>query len=85
VKDSAPKTRLVAMPTPLTRRKAALGRPIWEVVPGWPESLARRMLPKGFPRNPGELPHLLLTMGGSDRQGKPEATGTRWTSSLMTP
>src|SRR5260370_35697647 len=26
--DSAPKTRLVAMPTPLTRRKAALGRPI---------------------------------------------------------
>src|SRR6266849_10736976 len=33
------------------------------------------MLPKGFPRNPGELPHLLLTMGGTDRQGKPEATG----------
>jgi hypothetical protein len=26
--DSAPKTRRVAMPTPLTRRKAALGRPI---------------------------------------------------------
>jgi RNA-directed DNA polymerase len=33
------------------------------------------MLPKGFPRNPGELPHLLLTMGGTDCQGKPEATG----------
>ena len=33
------------------------------------------MLPKGFPGNPGELPHLLLTMGGTDRQGKPEATG----------
>lgn len=73
--DSAPKTRLVAMPTPLTRRKAASGRPICEVAPGSPESLARGMLPKGFPRNPGELPHLLLTMGGTDRQGKPEATG----------
>ena len=33
------------------------------------------MLLKGFPRNPGELPHLLLTMGGTDRQGRPEATG----------
>ena len=33
------------------------------------------MLPKGFPGNPGELLHLLLTMGGTDRQGKPEATG----------
>ncbi len=33
------------------------------------------MLPKGFPRNPGELPHLLLTMGGTDRQGRPKATG----------
>src|SRR4029077_1994384 len=63
------------MPTPLTRRKAASGRPICEVAPGSPESLARGMLPKGFPRNPGELPHRLLIMGGSDRQGKPEATG----------
>src|ERR1700681_3152802 len=26
--DSAPKTRLVAMPTPLTRRKTASGRPL---------------------------------------------------------
>jgi hypothetical protein len=26
--DSAPKTRLVAMPTPLTRRKAVFGRPL---------------------------------------------------------
>ena len=26
-----------------------------EVAPGSPESLARGMLPKGFPRNPGEL------------------------------
>jgi hypothetical protein len=34
------------------------------------------MLPKGFPRNPGELPHRLLIMGGTDRQGKPETAGT---------
>jgi hypothetical protein len=33
------------------------------------------MPPKGFPGNPGELPHFLLTMGGTDCQGKPEATG----------
>jgi len=30
------------------------------------------MLPKGFPRNPGELPHLLLTMGGTE---SPRETG----------
>src|SRR6266446_8009813 len=53
--DSAPKTRLVAMPTPLTRRKAASGRPILRGRAGSPESLARGMLPKGFPMNPGEL------------------------------
>ena len=33
------------------------------------------MLLKGFPRNPGELPHLLLIMGGTDCQGRPEAIG----------
>jgi hypothetical protein len=42
------------------------------------------MLPKGFPRNPGELLHLLLTMGGTDRQGKPEATGTDGRAVLRT-
>ena len=46
-----------------------------EVAPGSPESLARGMLLKGFSRNPGELPHLLLTTGGTDRQGKPETIG----------
>jgi hypothetical protein len=44
------------MPTPLAWRKAASGQPIGEVGPGSPESLARGMLSKGFPVNPGELP-----------------------------
>jgi hypothetical protein len=33
------------------------------------------MLLKGFPR-PRRAPHFLLTMGGTDRQGKPEVIGT---------
>lgn len=45
----------VAMPTPLAWRKAASGQPLCEVGPGSPESLARGMLSKGFPVNPGEL------------------------------
>ena len=45
----------VAMPTPLAWRKAAFGRPQCEVVPESPESLARGMLSKGSPANPGEL------------------------------
>ena len=54
--DSAPKSNLVAMPTPLTRRKAASGSDRYsEVVLGSPESLARGMLPQGLPRNPREL------------------------------
>ena len=53
---SAPKSNLVAMPTPLTRRKAASGSDRYsEVVLGSPESLARGMLPQGLPRNPREL------------------------------
>ena len=67
--DSAPKTRLVAMPTLLTRRKAASGRPICEVVPGSPESLARGMLPKRFPMNPGELTIPARKSGNADAKG----------------
>ena len=47
---------LIVMPTPCWRRKAASGAPLGEVCPGSPESLARGMLTKGFPVNPGELP-----------------------------
>jgi hypothetical protein len=44
------------MPTPFAARKAVSGTPLGEAWPGSPESLARGMLTKGFPVNPGELP-----------------------------
>ena len=46
---------LIAMPTPCCRRKAESGAPLGEVCSGSPESLARGMLTKGLPVNPGEL------------------------------
>ena len=53
--------------------------------PGSPESLARGMLPKGFPRNPGELTISARKSGNADRQGRPEASVHGWRSSLTTP
>jgi hypothetical protein len=47
---------LIVMPTPCCWRKAVSGAPLGEVCSGSPESLARGMLTKGFPVNPGELP-----------------------------
>src|SRR5271156_3719048 len=40
-----------------------------EVAPGSPESLARGMLPKGFPRNPGELTISARKSGNADAKG----------------
>ena len=53
--DSAPKSDNIAMSTPFTRWKAASGGPSARGRPGSPESLARGMLSRGFPANPGEL------------------------------
>ena len=47
---------LIVMPTPCCWRKAVPGAPSCEVCSGSPESLARGMLTKGLPVNPGELP-----------------------------
>ena len=55
--------------TPLTRRKAAPGRPLWQGRPGSPESLAQGMLPKGFPMNPGELATSARESGKADAKG----------------
>src|SRR5271169_1833429 len=44
------------MPTPFAARKAVSGTPLCEAWPESPESLARGMLTKGLPVNPGELP-----------------------------
>ena len=74
--DSAPKTRLVAMPTLLTRRKAALGRPIMRGRAGVAGVPSSGHASKGTSQEPRKAPpHLLLTMGGTDRQGRPEAIG----------
>src|SRR5262244_2966430 len=67
--DSAPKIWRVAMPTPLTRRKAASGRPQLQGRTGSPESLARGMLQKGFPRNPGELAISTRESGNANAKG----------------
>jgi len=40
-----------------------------EVEPGSPESLARGMLPKGFPRNPGELTIFARKIGNAGAKG----------------
>ena len=70
--DSAPKSYLVAMPTPLVERKAASGSDRYsEVVPGSPESLARGMFPKGLPRNPRELAVSARESGKADIEGRP--------------
>src|ERR1700730_5550697 len=54
--DSAPKSVMVAMPTPLVERKAASGTTAnAKGGPGSPESLAQGMFPKGLSMNPGEL------------------------------
>jgi hypothetical protein len=47
-----------------------------EVVSGSPKSLARGNASKGISQEPRRALHLLHTMGGTDRQGQSEATGT---------
>jgi hypothetical protein len=52
---------LIVMPTPCCWRKAVSDTPSCEVCSGSPESLARGMLIKGLPVNPGGLttsPHI---------------------------
>ncbi len=86
---------LIVMPTPFCRRKAVSGTPFCEVWPGSPESLARGMLIKGFPVNPGELPasplsgHLVApkpkTPGLRGGEGCPREKRTTLKRSLLLP
>src|SRR6202167_2391045 len=64
------------MPTLLTRRKAASGGPILRGPAGVAGVLSSGHAAKGIFQEPRRAPHLLLTMGGTDRQGIPETTGT---------
>jgi hypothetical protein len=75
VKNQLRKLLIVAMPTLLVWRKAASGRPILQGrtgiagVPSWGHA------PKGISQEPRRAPRLLLNMGGTIGQGKPEANG----------
>src|SRR6202051_3300508 len=82
--DSAPKTRLVAMPTLLTKRKAASGRPIMRGRAGVAGVPSSGHASKGISQEPRRAPHLLLTTGGTGSQGKPEATGIDGSAVLPT-
>jgi hypothetical protein len=89
VRKQAVKTQLrkllpSRMPTPLGRRKAVPGQPICEEDWGSPESLARGMLSKGFPVNPGEL--TISSREGGNRPSRETGDGRDgWASSLTTP
>ena len=61
------------MPTSCVGRKAESGAPIGEGCPESPESLARGMLTKGLPVNPGEL--LPLRKFGPQVRPNPKAPG----------
>src|SRR5215475_9226622 len=83
--DSAPKTRLVAMPTPLTRRKAALGRPIVRGRAGVAGVPSSGHVSKGISQEPRRAPPSPPHHG---RYRSPRETGgdrERGTSSLTTP
>src|ERR1700686_4425239 len=63
------------MSTPLTKRKADLGRPIMRGRAGVAGVPSSGHASKGISQKPRSALHLLLTMAGTDCQGKPEATG----------
>jgi hypothetical protein len=66
---------LIVMPTPCCWRKAVSGTPLGEVCSESPESLARGMLIKGLPVNPGELP--ASPQFGPQVRPNPKAPGLR--------
>jgi hypothetical protein len=67
--DSAPKTRFVAMPTPLTRRKAASGRPISRGRAGVAGVPSSGHASKGIPHEPSRAHHLRSQERKRGRQG----------------
>src|SRR5712692_8479576 len=82
--DSAPKTRLVAMPTLLTRRKAASGRPLLRGRAGVAGVPSSGHASKGISQEPRRAPPSPPHHG---RYRSPRETGDgrdRWTSSLTT-
>src|SRR5580693_1967786 len=72
--DSAPKIRLVAMPTLLTRRKAASGRPILRGRAGIAGVPSSGHASKEIPQEPRRAHHLCSQERKRGGQGRPEAT-----------
>src|ERR1022692_364909 len=69
---SAPKSYIVAMPTPLAWRKAASGRPITQGRPGIAGVPSPGHASTGISQEPRRAPHPLLITGGTD---SPRETG----------
>ncbi len=69
------KLSIVAMPTLLVWRKAASGRPILQGRTGIAGVPSSGHASKGISQEPRRAPRLLLNMGGTVGQGKPEANG----------
>src|SRR5467141_3617295 len=83
--DSAPKFRLVAMPTLLTRRKAVSGRPLLRGRAGIAGVPSSGHASKRIPQEPRRAHHLCSQERKRGRQGKPEVIAHGWMSSLTTP
>ncbi len=75
VKIQLRKLSIVAMPTLLVWRKAASGRPIQRGRTGIAGVPSSGHASKGISQEPRRAPRLLLNMGGTVGQGKPEANG----------
>ena len=84
--DSAPKSFIVAMPTPLVERKAASGYDRnCEGRPGIAGVVSTRHVSKGISHEPRRATHLHSQEWKDGCQGRPVATEDGWTSSLTTP
>jgi len=82
---SAPKTRLVAMPTLLTRRKAALGGPLLRGCAGVAGVPSSGHVSTGISQEPRRAPHLLSHRRGTWPTRATGGVTDRWLSSLTTP
>ena len=84
VKNQLRNLLVVAMPTPSSGRKAVLGRPLMQGRSGVAGVPSSGHASTGNSQEPRRALHLLLNMGGTGYQGRPEVPG-RMLSSLTNP
>lgn len=84
VKNQLRNLLVVAMPTPSSGRKAVLGRPLMQGRSGVAGVPSSGHASTGNSQEPRRALHLLLNMGGTGYQGRPEVPGRRL-SSLTNP